>query len=120
MRILTYKAYHKYESSCGLEVKVNDNNTVTVIFTELPDNPGVSVGHLVEHVATLIYREYLSDVPVGHIVWLTHDLGMTTEGRRIVDESYEQVLLMWNGETFGSPRRVPLARREWELCGLQG
>jgi hypothetical protein len=43
MLILSYKAYHKYDSSCGPEIRINRNNTITVILTELPNNPGITV-----------------------------------------------------------------------------
>jgi hypothetical protein len=73
MLILSYKAYHKYDSSCGLEIRINRNNTITVILTELPNNPGITVTYLIEHVATLIYSEYLKSVPVENIIWLKRD-----------------------------------------------
>jgi hypothetical protein len=115
MRILSYKAYHKYDSFCGVEVNGNSNNTITVILTELPDNPGIIVEYLIEHVATLIYREYLRDMPVESIIWVKHKPGRDTGPP---EESYDQALLVWNGETFNSPRWVSLPRRDWHLYSL--
>ena len=119
MLILSYKAYHKYDSSCGLDIRINRNNTVTVILTELPDNPGITVTYLIEHIATLIYKEYLRHVPVENIVWLTYDPAIRHEDRRIAEESYKQALLLWNGETFGSPRWIPLPSEDLELYGIK-
>jgi hypothetical protein len=118
MLILSFKAYHKYDSCCGVEVRVNRNNTVTVILTELPDNPGIIVDYLIEHLATLIYKEYLMDLPVESIIWLKHKPGRPEGDERPPEESYVQALLVWNGETFNSPRWVLLPRSDWHLYGL--
>jgi hypothetical protein len=119
MLILSYKAYHKYDSSCGLEIRINRNNTVTVILTELPDNPGITVTYLIEHIATLIYKEYLRNVPVENIIWLTYDPQIRHEDKRIAEGSYRQALLAWNGETFGSPRWILLPSEDLELYGIK-
>jgi len=118
MVILSYKAYHKYDSSCGVEVRVNRNKTVTVILTELPDNPGIIVDYLIEHVATLIYREYLRDRPAESIVWVKHKTGGHGGDRGRPEESFAQALLVWNGETFNAPRWVSLQKSDWQLYGL--
>ena len=120
MLILSYKAYHKYDSSCGLEIRINRNNTVTVILTELPNNPGITVTYLMEHVATLIYNEYLRSVPVENIIWLKHDPEIRHDDKRIAEESYKQALLVWNGDTFGSPRWIALPSEDLELYGITG
>lgn len=36
--------------------------------TELPENPGIILAYLIEHVATLICNEYLRDMPVESII----------------------------------------------------
>jgi hypothetical protein len=118
MLILSYKAYHKYDSCCGLELRVNRNNTVTVILTELRDNPGITLVYLIEHVTTLIYNEYLRDIPVESIIWVKHKPRMPEGDKSAPEESYDQALLVWNGETFNSPRWVSLPRRDWHLYGL--
>jgi len=118
MLILSYKAYHKYDSCCGVEVRVSRNNTVTVILTELPENPGIIIDYLIEHVATLIYKEYLRDMPVESIVWVKHKPGRPEEDKSPPEESYDQALLVWNGETFNSPRWVSLSKSDWHFYGL--
>ncbi len=120
MFILSYKAYHKFDSSCGLDIRVNRNNTVTVILTELPDNPGITVTYLIEHLATLIYKEYLRVSPVESIIWVKHDPEILRGDKRIAEESYKQALLVWNGETFSSLRWVSLPRKDWKVYGLTG
>jgi len=119
MYILSYKAYHKYESSCGLDIKINRNNTVTVILTELPNNPGITVTYLIEHIATLIYNEYLRSVPVENIIWITYDPEIHHEDKKIAEDCYKQALLVWNGETFASPRWILLPREDLELYGIK-
>jgi hypothetical protein len=118
MLILSYKAYHKYDSSCGLEIRINRNNTITVILTELPSNPGITVTYLIEHVATLIYCEYLRGVPAENIIWLKRDPEIRHGDKKIAEGSYKQALLVWNGQTFGSPRWISLPSEDWERYGI--
>jgi len=76
--------------------------------TELPENPGIILAYLIEHVATLICNEYLRDMPVESIIWVKHKPGRPGRDKSPPEESYDQGLFVWNGETFNSPRWVSL------------
>lgn len=98
MFTLHYKGYFKCKSKCQLEFKRN-NNKVTVIFTELPDNPGTSITNMISSLASRIVYEYLLEEPIKNIQWIEH-----FPARGNIEESFDEVHLTWNGIQFSNPK----------------
>lgn len=95
---LYYEGLHKSRSKCGLNI-FQRGEKIIVIFSELPDNPGTSITNFIEHLATMVYRQKLSDYPVKSIRWFEH-----YPRNRIREETLDEVFLDWNGERFYNPR----------------
>jgi len=98
MKVIHYRGFHGFKSKCGLEIKKTADG-VTVVFTELPDNPGTSVTNFIEHLATLVYTHVLKDCPLESIRWVEHYPATSFR-----EETYDEVTLDWNGQRFVNPR----------------
>ena len=74
MREFKYLGFWNCDSKCGVEIIKREDNpdSPVVVLTELPDNPGTSVTNMVEDIATMVYREFLSDYDPEKIVWIEH------------------------------------------------
>jgi hypothetical protein len=97
-QIFYYKGYGLHPSKCGLKI-VKETENVTVILTELTDNPGTSVTNCIEEIATQVYQQFLKDTPVEKIRWIEH---YPPSG--IFEETFDEVVLDWDGEKFSHPR----------------
>jgi hypothetical protein len=96
--IYHYKGYWNCDAKCDVEIK-KEQRKVTVILTELPDNPGTSVTNMVEHLATKIYHEFLSRTPIEDIAWIEH-----YPANRIRKETFDKVMMEWDGKNFAHPQ----------------
>ena len=110
LKILHYLGYGECHSKCGYEIK-DFGGEITVILTELKDNPGTSVTNKVEFIASLIYSKYLSDKPVSDIKWIEH-----YPRRGKIEETFDLVELTWLVEKkmFITPRWSRLSKQELE------
>jgi hypothetical protein len=119
MEGLNIHVIHALRSRFGAEVRKTAENTLMIVFPELPEGRGVSIATIIEHLATEIYTTYLRDIPVGSIVWILHH----PPGRAnpvSLGEAYEQALLQWDGHHFYAPKWVALPEDTWRLYGLVG
>lgn len=105
MFIYNYKGYWGFDSKCGVEIK-RDNDKVTVILTELPDNPGTSVTNMIEHLATMIYHQFLKDVLVENITWIEHYI------ESFAGETFDKVKMEWDGQRFKNPKWERIKKKE--------
>jgi hypothetical protein len=110
MQIFHYKGFHGCDSKCGLEIKRHDEK-ITVVLTELDDNPGTSVTNMIEHLATMVYHQFLKGIPVENITWIEH-YPKTSFG-----ETFDRVFLHWNGEIFSNPKWERI-KEECEECNV--
>lgn len=98
-----FKGYWNCLSKCEVQINVEQNgdiiSRVVVILTELPDNPGTSITNAFESIATEIYHRMLKDIPIERIEWIEHYLGT-----RYLGETYDRVIMDWDGKKFYSPR----------------
>jgi len=110
-QIFSYLGLGLYKSRCGLKI-VRENDRVTVILTELPDNPGTSVTNCVEEIATQVYHRFLKGTPIDKIRWIEH-----YPPRGEWEETFDEVSFDWDGETFSHPRwrrKTPEGEVQWE------
>lgn len=101
METYHYKGFWNCDSKCGLEIK-RDNEKATVILTELKDNPGASITSIIEGIATLVYKQFLSDIPVENITWIER-----SPPSRRVRRNWETLTIVsmdWNGKEFRNPK----------------
>lgn len=121
MRPFYYSGRDGAKSFCGLDVLSSGPDSATVIITELPGNPGTPVRDFFENLATLLYRnkiQFLKIVPT-QIVWIEHHPGPEGDHAAGDDETYEQVVMHWDGERFHSPVRVSIPHSDWTRYRLE-
>lgn len=87
--VFKFKGIGTCDSYCGVEI-MRRGRAATVILTELPDNPGTSVTNAIENIATLIYKERLSDMAADAITWIEH-----YPQREKIAETHDRVILQW-------------------------
>lgn len=96
--IYHYKGFGRCDSKCGLEI-IKEDNKVKVTMTELPDNPGTSVTNMVEQLASMIYDQFLKDIPPGNITWVErYPAAKPREG------TFDKVIMEYDGYVFYNPR----------------
>jgi len=76
---------------CGLKILAHKLG-ITVILTELPDNPGMSVTNAVEEIATQVHRQKLPNVKPDSIRWIERYIEP--------EETFDEVLFSFNGKEF--------------------
>ncbi len=114
MRPFYYSGRNGAKSFCGLDILSSGPDSATVIITELPGNPGTPVRDFFEQLATLLYLnriQFLKIVP-AQIVWIEHHQGTEVNDVTGSDETYEQVIMHWDGKRFHSPARVPVPKHD--------
>lgn len=106
------------ESVCQVDIFGFGTDCPTVILTELPTNPGISVTNAVERLATRIYREWFQPTGVNPkaIRWIDH-YGRTPRFPEMWHEVTFDFAL--DAHEYGVPRWRRMARPEfWNaLCG---
>ncbi len=66
-----YAGLHGWHSKCGIEfLHSEDRRFITVVLTELLDNPGTSVTNVIELIATQVRREMLKGYETEQIRWI--------------------------------------------------
>lgn len=98
--IFYYKGFVGCKSKCGLTI-TKEGKKVTVILTELPSNHGTSVTNMIEDLATMIYWQFLKDVPVENIEWIEHY--PPTDSLNL-PETFDRVVMKWDGKQFSHPQ----------------
>jgi len=94
-----FKGFWGCDSKCGVAIERIDEK-VKVTLTELPDNKGTSVTNMVENLATMVYHQFLHEVPVDNIQWIEH---YPANGRLREEASFSEVKMLWDDERFSHP-----------------
>lgn len=115
MKQFNYKGFGRCESKCGVTI-IDENGKKTVVLTELPDNPGTSITNFVEGIATLVHNQFLPDTPPESIRFIEH---YPSESRGGDDETFDLVILKWDGKQFRGPLWKPLPAEEVEKIKRQ-
>lgn len=84
------------QAHCQLQIW-QASETHLVMFTELPDNPGISVTNYSENLATLIRRAYGLDV--DNTIWLEHYPPPKLRNR-ISAKEYDLITYRWDLRTL--------------------
>lgn len=85
MFIFEYLARNGVKSICGVNSAVH-SDTVVVVITDLPHNPGMSVTNAIEDIASMVKARYLADLPAEMIRWIEH-----TPPRNGSDRAFDEV-----------------------------
>lgn len=79
MTYLRFRAPNGCDSRCGIDVgEMSDGDALAVVFTELPDNPGMSITNAVEFLASMVLRDYICKISLARakapleIHWYEH------------------------------------------------
>lgn len=88
-----------YSSKCGLDIE-KTHDKVKVTLTELLDNEGTSVTNIIEHLATMVYHQFLYGIEVTNIRWLEHYPACEEFGS---EETLDEVKMLWDDERFSKP-----------------
>ncbi len=103
----TYKGIGDVGSVYGLTVLTETSGDVIVIITELEENTGISITSCYERIATQIYHQHLSEIPINNIIWVERIIHQNNEPEN--NEAFFQVDLIWNEESkcYNSPQWQP-------------
>jgi len=97
-------------AKCRVRVSHREDGRAVVIFTELPDNPGMSVTNAAEWIATMLLHRY--DLDLENTIWIEHYPDRHPPGQEgdwMFDETIALVEFQW--EYGRSPMRLsPWAR----------
>lgn len=103
---------------CGLRIFPRTGKKV-VILSEMDSNTGISVTNDIEHLATLVLRDY--DLHPNFTIWIEHYSPHSY--RHTPDdelETYDLIQFNWNDNRFSAPRWCRLTYDEVNaLCGQQ-
>ncbi len=115
--IYNYKGFHGCESKCRIRIfKTADKDIV--VASELRDNPGTSITHFAEYLATRIIFEY--DIIPERLIWIENYPARTFSGDKIERETYDFIEFKWDGENFSKPEWKHGSREEVEsLVGMR-
>ena len=84
---------------------------IMVVVTEIPENKGKSVTNAYDAVATELYYDRLSHIPVEDIRWIEH---YTKEEIGLSEATFDEVFLDWTGKEFTFPKWKPLDKETLE------
>ena len=104
VNIFDYEGIGRCKCQCGID-KYEKDGKITIVLTELPKNTGTSVTNWYERLATDLYTRWLKrDYKVNDITWIEHyppeERTKESEGH---EETWDLVLLSWNGYKFKNP-----------------
>lgn len=94
---------------CDLHV-YRDGATAVVVASERADNPGASITNTYNHLATGVCQKL--GLSVEQTTWIEH-YGPESYGEKI-DETFDWISLVWNGERLVSPTWRPGSMEELE------
>jgi hypothetical protein len=96
----SYKGLFGYPSKCGLGIETAQDK-VRVTLTELLDNEGTSITNIIEHLATMVYHQFLYGIEVTRIQWIEHYPACEEFDS---EETFDEVEMLWDDERFSSPK----------------
>ena len=88
------------QSKCSLDIE-KKNNKIKVILTEPPDNKGTSITNVYEHLATMIYHQFLFKTSIKNIEWFEH---YPENKKTNHEETLDRVEMLWDDERFSNPK----------------
>jgi hypothetical protein len=98
----------RQESLCHVKILSNEDRTVVVI-TEAPQNKGMSITNAAEEIATKIVKEF--KLPLEKTTWIEHYVHSDVfDG----EETYDQIVFIWNNKKAASPRWNPMPKMTFE------
>lgn len=100
--VFDFLGYGIHPSRCHLKI-VEHEGLATVTLTELMDNPGTAVTNAIEDLATEVFRQFLTGYALENIRWIEH-YPERRFGKEMVEESFDEVTLTWDGRKFRSPQ----------------
>jgi hypothetical protein len=94
---------------CRLRLYCLESRMIVAVVSELSVNPGASMTHDAEDLATQVRAQFLER---GQgLLWIEHDPGL---GRDLAEETFAWVAFRWDGQRYDHPIRHPSNRREVE------
>ncbi len=102
-------------AACCLSILHSEEQTI-VVFTELPDNEGMSVTNAAEDIATQVRREFGLDPDQTR--WIEHypERQHHVHNRiHIEPATYDEVIYTWDGYQASEPTWRRLTREEFEV-----
>ena len=107
----TYRSRTGATGICGVDI-YECFDRLTVVITELNDNPGISI--------TQCYHELATDIALGLmdvavidepsvILWIEHYQGAVSPKAPWNGETWDEVTMQWDGRRFRSPTWKPCA-----------
>lgn len=96
--VLNYPGNSGCDCKCGLIIKKEENN-LTVIMTELNNNPHSTITHVILELINRIYCDFLENEAPLNVKWIQH---FTARGN--IPESFSQVHVTWTGIQYRHPR----------------
>ena len=110
--IFDYLGLSNRNSRCGLTILPQPEGKVIVILSELAANPGASITNRYAGIATAVYEEFLSHVPVQDITWIEHYNRDSYYENADSEESFTVVGLTWDDrkKAFYAPQWHPCSK----------
>ena len=107
----TYRSRSGSTGVCGVDI-YECFDRLTVMLTELNGNPGISITNCFRDLATDIATG-LVDIGVVDdpqaISWIEHYEGAASPAAPWNGETWDEVLMAWDGKRFGAPNWKPCA-----------
>ena len=108
--VFDYLGLSRFSSRCGLTILPQPEDKVIVILSELAANPGASITNRYAGIATAVYEEFLSHVPVQGIAWIEHYNRDSYSNNADSKETFAEVNLTWN------ERKKAFYAPQWHPC----
>ena len=115
-KLYKFKGIHDVDSECHLALK--KSQTPIVVVTEVPENGGTAIKDCFEKLATNIYHDHLKSHAPQEVIWVEHFPGQNTLFDH-VDESYNKVLMEWNGQRYERKKLRRISGREVQILDLE-
>jgi hypothetical protein len=107
MDIFNFKGFYNFPAICGVELFYNAGKNI-IVFTELPENEGISVTNAFELIATQYYNWRGLNKDQFPIIWIEHY--PASEDR---EETYDLVELEYKNHKFFGPFWKPISKEEF-------
>lgn len=111
--IFDYLGLSNRNSRCGLTILPQPEGKVIVILSELAANPGESITNRYAGIATAVYEEFLSHLPVQDIAWIEHYNRDSYYDHADSEENFTVVRLTWDD------RKKAFYAPQWRPCGQE-
>lgn len=103
--IFEYQGSWGRPARCRLRLYRLANGMTVAIASELPDNPGVSITNFAAELATGVRRQFIE--PGQGLLWVEH---YPRQESGLDRETYDRVLLRWDGRAYRDPQWKPWSR----------